>query len=652
MLTKETEAKISKILVKLSEGEKNIENSRKVLSENIDFDSYQIFRYIDKEGKNIIDSTNILDFLKKNGIYANLTEIDLLIMFYDEDNDGCLSYYELLSLIQSNTVLKRSNPSLIYQNIPLHIEKLLVKLFEKEIDLSRSILCLLTDLKTRPDFKMQNIFHSLESCGGLNYDSIKFFLDRNCIRIQKNDIYLILKRLDFNKDGCVDYCEFNKFLGYPNNNNICNFNSPKCSPCNSPNRSFNRNLHFDYLNPFPPRRKCCDRSNEYSPMRISYDDDISNFNTNNNSNFRDNNYQSFNLSPRLSLRFSPMRNNGNNRFVNNSYTIDNCDDYYNSNSNNMFYPNDNNFNTIQKYFIPPEKKQNINNNNMNQNFNNQNYNNMNYPNQNQNYNNNINQKNNFNNNFNNQNKNNINIPPQNKNFRNINSQRKKPKPPSKEELQFIDFLCQLMAAESTLEQARIDLSLKTDFTCQDAFKIFEQNNRGFLSDEDLKYGFEELGVCINDKDINLLLKRFDIENEGVINYNAFFDMLVPFEKDYRNMIENRPSNSTFSGTSDIFMMSTKEVLRDVLNLILNYENKFNEMKKKFASMRSVLKDIFMKLDRLNVGYFTNEDLISYLKRNNIFTTLKDADLLFIRFDRNRNGQVDFEEVENECQVEN
>ena len=647
MLTKETEAKISKILVKLSEGEKIIENSRKVLSENIDFDSYQIFRYLDTEGKNIIDSTNILNFLKKNGIYSNITEIDLLIMFYDEDNDGCLSYYELLTLIQSNTVSKRSNPCLSDQKLPSHIEKLLIKLFEKEIDLSRSILCLLTDLKTRPDFKMQNIFHALESCGGLNYDSVKFFLDRNCIRIQKNDIFFILKRLDFNKDGCVDYCEFNKFLGYPNNNNICNFNSPKCSPCNSPNRSFNRNLHYDYLNPFPPRRKCCDRSNEYSPMRISYDDDISDFNTNNNSNFRDNNYhQSMNLSPRLSLRFSPMRNNGNNRLISNSYTIENCDDYYNSNNiNNMFYPTDNNFNTLQKYFIPPEKKQNINNNNINQN-----YNNINYPNQY--YNNNMNPNNNFNNNSNNQNINNINRPSPNQNFRNINSQRKKSKPPSKEEQQFIEFLCQLMSAESTLEQARIDLSLKTDFTCQDAFKIFEQNNRGFLSDEDLKYGFEELGVCINDKDINLLLKRFDIENEGVINYNAFFDMLVPFEKDYRNMVENRPSNSNFSGTSDIFMMSTKEVLRDVLNLILNYENRLNEMKKKFAGVRSVLKDIFMHLDRLNVGYFTNDDLISYLKKNNIFTTLKDADLLFIRFDRNRNGQVDFEEVENEFQVEN
>ena len=647
MLTKETEAKISKILVKLSEGEKIIENSRKVLSENIDFDSYQIFRYLDTEGKNIIDSTNILNFLKKNGIYSNITEIDLLIMFYDEDNDGCLSYYELLTLIQSNTVSKRSNPCLSDQKLPSHIEKLLIKLFEKEIDLSRSILCLLTDLKTRPDFKMQNIFHALESCGGLNYDSVKFFLDRNCIRIQKNDIFFILKRLDFNKDGCVDYCEFNKFLGYPNNNNVCNFNSPKCSPCNSPNRSFNRNLHYDYLNPFPPRRKCCDRSNEYSPMRISYDDDISDFNTNNNSNLKNNNYhQSMNLSPRLSLRFSPMRNNGNNRLISNSYTIENCDDYYNSNNiNNMFYPTDNNFNTLQKYFIPPEKKQNINNNNINQN-----YNNINYPNQY--YNNNMNPNNNFNNNSNNQNINNINRPSPNQNFRNINSQRKKSKPPSKEEQQFIEFLCQLMSAESTLEQARIDLSLKTDFTCQDAFKIFEQNNRGFLSDEDLKYGFEELGVCINDKDINLLLKRFDIENEGVINYNAFFDMLVPFEKDYRNMVENRPSNSNFSGTSDIFMMSTKEVLRDVLNLILNYENRLNEMKKKFAGVRSVLKDIFMHLDRLNVGYFTNDDLISYLKKNNIFTTLKDADLLFIRFDRNRNGQVDFEEVENEFQVEN
>ena len=101
MLTKETEAKISKILVTLSEGEKNIENSRRILSENIDFDALQIFRYLDREGKNIIDSNNIQNFLKKNGIYTNKTEIDLLIMFYDEDNDKFNTKYKCFKKIKS-----------------------------------------------------------------------------------------------------------------------------------------------------------------------------------------------------------------------------------------------------------------------------------------------------------------------------------------------------------------------------------------------------------------------------------------------------------------------------------------------------------------------------------------------------------------------
>ena len=634
MLTKETEAKISKILVTLSEGEKNIENSRRILSENIDFDALQIFRYLDREGKNIIDSNNIQNFLKKNGIYTNKTEIDLLIMFYDEDNDGCLSYYELLNLIQSTNVSKRSNPCLNYKLLPQHIENLLVKLLDKEIDLSRSIVCLLTDLKTRPDFKMQNIYHALENCGVINYDSIKFFLDRNCIRINKNDIFLILKKLDFNKDGVVDLCEFNKFIGYPNNNNMCNFNSPKCNNINSPKRAFQRS----YIDPFPNRKICCDRSNVYTPMR-SFNDDYNNYNDDfdneNNNNFIDENIsQSVNISPRLSLRLSPKRIKNSNRFINNCYSINSSDNF--NNQSNEFYSNPDNYVNIQKYFIPP--------NNQNSNYNNQNnFNNR----QNQNIN------PNYNNNSNIQNQNNNQPINNNRNYRNENQKKRQQKknPILKEETQFIEYLKELMEAESQLEQSRIDLSLKTDFTCQEAFKIFEQKDRGFLSDEDLKYGFEELGVCINDKDINLLLKRFDIENEGVINYNAFFDMIVPFEKDYRNMVENRPSNSNFSGTSDVFMLSTKNILREVFNLILNYENRFNEMKKKLASVRSVLKDIFMHIDRLNVGYFTNEDLINYLKKNNIFTTLKDADLLFIRFDRNRNGQVDFEEVEGEMQVE-
>ena len=45
MLSIETEARLAKLLLSLSEYERNVEISREVLSDNKDFDPYQIFLY-------------------------------------------------------------------------------------------------------------------------------------------------------------------------------------------------------------------------------------------------------------------------------------------------------------------------------------------------------------------------------------------------------------------------------------------------------------------------------------------------------------------------------------------------------------------------------------------------------------------------------
>ena len=108
-----------------------------------------------------------------------------------------------------------------------------------------------------------------------------------------------------------------------------------------------------------------------------------------------------------------------------------------------------------------------------------------------------------------------------------------------EESQFNDFLRKLMSYESQIENAKINLALNPDFNCDDAFKIFELNGRGFLDECDLKCGLNLIGVFPTDQEVRLLMKRFDLLKEGTINYADFFDMLVPFEKQYRNAVENR-----------------------------------------------------------------------------------------------------------------
>ena len=205
-----------------------------------------------------------------------------------------------------------------------------------------------------------------------------------------------------------------------------------------------------------------------------------------------------------------------------------------------------------------------------------------------------------------------------------------------------------MSFESEIEKIKIKLALNPDFNCEDAFRIFESNERGFLDLEDLKYGLNLIDIYPTNQELRLLMKRFDLKKKGVLNYTDFFDIIVPFEKEYRIDVEARYPNSCCSLMClDAFSNKTINTLRILFNLIINYENEINNIRKSLGPLRFKLKDIFRFLDYLRCGYFTNNDLMIYLQKEFLFGNNKDANLLFIRLDKNRNGKIDYNEVEDE-----
>ena len=64
MISIETQARLAKLLLNMADGEKSVEVTRQVLSEQIDFDCYKAFKRLDRESKNYVDAYNIVDFLK------------------------------------------------------------------------------------------------------------------------------------------------------------------------------------------------------------------------------------------------------------------------------------------------------------------------------------------------------------------------------------------------------------------------------------------------------------------------------------------------------------------------------------------------------------------------------------------------------------
>ena len=220
-----------------------------------------------------------------------------------------------------------------------------------------------------------------------------------------------------------------------------------------------------------------------------------------------------------------------------------------------------------------------------------------------------------------------------------------------EKEQFNEFLKLLISIESEIELVKIDLSMNQDFNCEDAFRMFELDGRDFLDKEDLKYGLNLLGIYPTDHELRLLIKRFDLQKQGVIAYADFFDMVVPFEKENRTLVEERlPRSCCPCRSIDAFSFNTINTLKNLFDLIIKAENQINNMRRTMGTLRMKLRDIFGLIDYMKRGYFNNSDLLAYLQKEGISGNDKGVDLLFIRLDKNRNGKIDFIEVEDELQT--
>ena len=627
MLSIETDKRLAKLMMQLAEGERTIEITRQVLSDLYDFDAYQIFKNLDIEGKNRIDAINIIEFLKNKGIYTSQEEAKLIILFYDQDFDGVLTYPEFINLVQSEKSIHKSPNFSPTDCLSYNVDRSLGKLLEKEVELARMVLYILKDLRCRYDFNIHDLYHSVKNWNFITSDSILNFLEKNGFSYLESDIKSIIKRMDLNRDGKIDLSEFHVLLGYPNcfyscpclscpSCGACYCNSCFCNlPCyyhgrvhrniNSPNRNNREEIAKDYYN-----------FNSYINKNNDLNDNLEN---DNNEIYKNN---SMNL-PRQNLNLSELsnQNNINNNINNNKGLVSSP-----PSRNNKFKKMISDSLTIR---LSPERNYgpievelcercnqipcicgnlpNTLNNNKNSDFSAE-----------DNY--------NLSNGFNNSIYNNKNLT-------------------SFEIKQFNDFLKVLMQGEKEIELNKIDLALKSDFNCEDAFRIFEKEGRGFLTKEDIKFGFNSLGLNFNENDINLIMKRFDLKKKNNINFQEFFDMLVPFYSEYRNIVELRlPLSNCPYRAFNVFAVDTLIYLKKVFMSIIDFENKVNNMRKNLYGLSLKIDEIFELFDVRNFGYFTFEDYILYLKKYGLIEENLKVDLLFIRLDKNRNGKIEKHET--------
>jgi Ca2+-binding EF-hand superfamily protein len=73
------------------------------------------------------------------------------------------------------------------------------------------------------------------------------------------------------------------------------------------------------------------------------------------------------------------------------------------------------------------------------------------------------------------------------------------------------------------------LSSNTQFNVREAFRIFDQDNKGFITEADLAQKIADLNVYANPK---VILEKFDRDGDGQLSYQEFKQILTPLNSSY------------------------------------------------------------------------------------------------------------------------
>ena len=219
-----------------------------------------------------------------------------------------------------------------------------------------------------------------------------------------------------------------------------------------------------------------------------------------------------------------------------------------------------------------------------------------------------------------------------------------------EEKYLVDYLEYILGNENLIEKKKCELALRADFNIEDCIKIFKPTklNEQFISLNEFIYGSRCLGLKFNKEEIKLLLCKYDLMNNGYLTFSDFFDMLVPFNCKYREMVENRPSMpyKPKYNVEEIFLDETKKYLKNLLQCICISEISIEKERHKLMGYLNCmsLEKIFCNIDKDKKGFIVPKDLLNYLKNWNVTILDSESDLVFIRIDRDRNGIITLNDI--------
>lgn len=199
MVSKATQWRLAQVLSGISTHQRDLTALRISLTEQRPFSTYEAFRLLDRRGTGFVDSRDLLQFMLRNHMRCSAFEAHLILRRFDSDKDGRMTYQDFVEGLGGGSQGSKGQE-----------EYVLVRVLTFEKD------CLLThqqavkSLTSAVDFSLRNAFRCLDrgDKGYLTPADLTTFLSTHLTPHTNEDIRLLSKWLDHDRDGKVDFADF------------------------------------------------------------------------------------------------------------------------------------------------------------------------------------------------------------------------------------------------------------------------------------------------------------------------------------------------------------------------------------------------------------------------------------------------------------
>ena len=207
-----------------------------------------------------------------------------------------------------------------------------------------------------------------------------------------------------------------------------------------------------------------------------------------------------------------------------------------------------------------------------------------------------------------------------------------------------DLLLDFIKQDNIIESIRQSLSIREDVNLKDIYELFDKSEIGYISSGDIIQTFNEFGLLLNRDEIRFLFRKFNKNLKDFFYFEEFCELILPKKYSNAKIMGERYKSEYYNGIAD----ETKKIICSLFKNIIDGE-KSNENYRELIGLNKEYTgyDLFNKIKKsYSIGIY-KEDIANFMKKNRRTLSNGEIELLMERFDKNKDGMVDYKEFLNE-----